>query len=217
LLVSPKGAIALDARISVAQSAVRGTERFAIRPYPVELESHVRIQGGQDVFVRPVRPEDESKYPEFLDRTTETDLYFRFFQVTRKLAHDELARFTQIDYDREMAFIALSGDDIVGVVRSISDPDNVHAEFAILIRSDWGARGLGYALMQRIIAYARERGTLELHGEVISHNHRMLELAQVLGFRTKMLDGQTMRVTLRLDATSEAPPVLPSTTLALAD
>jgi acetyltransferase len=216
LLVSAKGVIALDARISVARSAVRGTERFAIRPYPVELESHVRIQGGQEVFVRPVRPEDESKYPGFLERTTETDLYFRFFQVTRKLAHDDLARFTQIDYDREMAFIALAGDEIVGVVRSISDPDNVHAEFAILIRSDWGARGLGYALMQRIIAYSRERGTQELFGEVISHNHRMLELAQVLGFRPKLIDGQTTRVALRLAETSEAP-VVPSTTLTLAD
>jgi acetyltransferase len=199
LLASADGAIALDARIRVARSAQRGTDRFAIRPYPVQLEDSVDI-GSTRCLVRPIRPEDESKYPMLFAKTTDDDIYFRLFRKVSELPHQELARFTQIDYDREMALVALEpNDEIVGVVRSIADPDNVRAEFAILVRSDWSGRGLGYALMTRIIAYSRARGTQELFGDVLMNNRRMLELAKALGFASSFLGYQTTRVSLVLN------------------
>ena len=136
--------------------------------------------------MRPVRPEDESKYPEFLGRTSETDLYFRFFQVTRTLSHDDLARFTQIDYDREMAFVATrrapGGEpETIGVVRTVADPDNDTAEFSVVVRTDQKRRGIATLLMAKMLAYCRGRGTRALEGDVLADNQPMLELVRRLG------------------------------------
>ena len=186
LLADEKGIIALDARIRVARAVSAGTGRFAIRPYPAELEEWIEIDGRR-VLVRPIRPEDELHHREFLGRVAPEDLHFRFFNARREFAHTELARFTQIDYDRKMALIATVSNDAgkpetLGVVRAIADPNNAVAEFAILVRTDLKGKGLGRALMKKIVRYCRDRGTGRLVGEVLAGNRNMLALANELGF-----------------------------------
>ncbi|MBI4204477.1 MAG: bifunctional acetate--CoA ligase family protein/GNAT family N-acetyltransferase [Betaproteobacteria bacterium] len=203
LLVDDKGAIALDARIRVVRTRASATERLAIRPYPQELEERVRLL-DREVLLRPIRPEDETLHGEFLERVEQEDLQLRFFHAVRHFPHAELARFTQIDYDREMAFIAVCPADgqaaeTLGVVRAISDPDGGRAEYAILVRSDVKGKGLGAALMRKIIRYCRERGIREVVGEVLAVNQRMLALCRELGFEmTAGDDPQVVRVRLEL-------------------
>ncbi len=186
LLVDESGVIALDARIRVANHMRSAADRLAIRPYPSELEERITIH-GREVVLRPIRPEDEPQHAQFLQRVDAQDLRLRFFYAVRVMSHNQLARFTQIDYDREMAFIASVDDgqataETWGVVRAIADPDNIQAEFAILVRSDLKGRGLGALLMNKIIRYCAARGTGVLTGAVLHGNERMLALARELGF-----------------------------------
>jgi acetyltransferase len=203
LLADEQGVIALDARIRVAPAATSGEERLAIRPYPRELEERVDFH-GREILLRPIRPEDEPQHARFLERTSPEDLQLRFFHAIRYFPHSQLARFTQIDYDREMAFIAVARDEAgseetLGVVRAIADPDHTHAEFAILVRSDVKGRGLGMILMKKIVRYCRERGIGELTGDVMVANQRMIALARELGFEIEPGESpDCLRVRLRL-------------------
>jgi len=118
---------------------------LTIKPYPQELEETL-LWDGASLLVRPIRPEDEPQYNAFLMALTPQDMHFRFFGSVRQLAHSQLARLTQIDYDREMAFVAVSHDVagqecILGTVQAMGDPDNIAAEFAIAVR--WGIQGHG--------------------------------------------------------------------------
>lgn len=184
------GVLALDARIRVAPEPVAGAARFAIRPYPAHWVSH-ESWNGRDITIRPIRPEDTAQHRRFLERLDPEDVRMRIFYSRRELPPSELARLTQIDYDREIALIAEAidpdspdgrGRETLGVVRAASDPDNTQAEFAIIVRSDLKGRGLGHRLLSRLIAVARERGTPCLVGLVLSENRGMLELAERLGF-----------------------------------
>ena len=191
----------------VAKQRLRGADRLAIRPYPSELAERVTII-GREIALRPIRPEDEPQHAQFLQRVDAQDLQMRFFHAVRVISHTQLARFTQIDYDREMAFIAIVDDgkpgaETWGVVRAIADPDNAQAEFAILIRSDLKGRGLGSLLMKKIIRYCVARGTGVLTGAVLRGNDRMLALARELGFvSTYDSDAGLMQVSLALTDTS---------------
>ncbi len=128
---------------------------------------------------------------------------FRFFGLVRELPHSQMAKYTQIDYDREMAFIAADPEEstdtkTLGVVRVVADPDNTEAEFAIIVRSDMKGQGLGHALMEKVIRYCRDRGTGAIVGQVLLDNHRMLKLAETLGF-TKHYDAADEVVEVRLE------------------
>jgi acetyltransferase len=186
LLADDRGVIALDARLRVSRSAGAGTERFAIQPYPAELAERVAWQ-GRDLLLRPIRPEDEAIHRSFVERLAPEDLRLRFFSVRRELPHSELARLVQIDYAREMAFIALAPDaagalETLGVVRAVADPDNREAEFAVVVRSDLKGRGLGDLLMSKILRYLRGRGTARVVGDVLHENKPMRDLAVRHGF-----------------------------------
>ena len=188
LLADARGVVALDARIRVRAVAEGAAERLAIRPYPRELEETVTLADGERVLLRPIRPEDEPGHQAFHGRLQPEDIRFRFFNLVREIPHSQMARFTQIDYDREMAFVALSAaGDTLGVVRAIADPDNERAEFAIIVRSDQKGRGLGHALLEKMVRYCRGRGTREIVGQVLPDNRPMLELAQALGFESRFL------------------------------
>lgn len=189
LLADADGVIALDARVVVQEPGPGHTDRLAIRPYPQELEEKL-VVNDLEVFIRPIRPEDELMHRDFFKSLSMEDLYFRFFRAVDKLSHEQLARFTQIDYDREMAFIATrkgdSGEpETLGVVRAVSDADNIEAEFAIIIRSDFHRKGLGIALMRKIVDYCRARNTRRLLGQTLSSNHAMQNLARRFGFEVK--------------------------------
>jgi acetyltransferase len=184
LLADENGIIALDVRIRVADSAQTPRRRMAIRPYPSAWETTVSLAGIGDVRLRPIRPEDERLYQAFLARVTTGDLRLRLMAPVRELSHQFVARLTQIDYAREMAFVALSSgdDELIGVVRLHADPDYQRAEFAVLVRSDLKGRGLGWQLMQHLIAYARAEGLAILFGNVLAENSTMLRMCRELGF-----------------------------------
>jgi acetyltransferase len=202
LLADESGVLALDARIRIDPAAP--FDRLAIRPYPSELEETIALRAGRSVVMRPIRPEDEPAHSRFFQRLEPEDLYFRFFSPVRKAPHSQLARFTQIDYDREMAFIAYAPDgedETLGVVRAIADPDNRQAEFAIIVRSDFKGQGLGSALVEKMIRYCRSRGTGELVGQVLSENTPMLGLVRKLGFRSQLNpEGGFVEVRVQLNA-----------------
>jgi acetyltransferase len=187
LLADAHGVVALDARVRIAPSEAGRHGRFAIRPYPKELEEHVEL-AGRKLLLRPIRPEDRAKHEAFLAHNTPADMHARFFRMVRELPASEMARFTQIDYEREMAFIAVSQDEggaeeTLGVARAHADADNVEAEFAIIVRSDLKGLGLGAALLTKLVDYCRGRGTQRIVGEAFSDNDRMLRLARECGFR----------------------------------
>lgn len=135
-----------------------------------------------------------------LERSSRNDVRMRFFAPRRQFGHGFSARLTQIDYDREMALVALDpgGQDILGVVRLISDPDNEAAEFALMVRSDTQGVGLGHCLMQSILDYARQRGVGEVFGEVLLENKAMLQLVEKLGFQLRKWD-EDSSVKVQLD------------------
>ncbi len=184
LLADAEGVIALDARIVVRQPAPgqgRGA-RFAIRPYPVELETEVADRDGKRLRVRPIRPDDEPLIQAFTRRLTPEDVRMRFFGPLRELSHELAARLTQIDYDREMAFLLLDGDELLGVGRLAADSAFEEAEFALVVASDRQRHGYGTLLLEHVLQYAKARGIKRVVGYVLRENQRMLELTKRLGF-----------------------------------
>jgi acetyltransferase len=212
LLADQDGVIALDARVRVAaQEAARGEDRLAIRPYPRELEETF-AWGDGEMLLRPIRPDDEARHLAFLQKLDPEDIRMRVFSSRREIARSELARLTQIDYEREMAFIAtVAGADgepeTIGTVRAITDADNARAEFGIIVRSDLKGGGLGFLLMRKMIRYCRSRGTGELVGDVLRENAAMLKLARALGFEivpTEENGFVHVRLRLQPDAPADA-------------
>jgi acetyltransferase len=205
LLADSAGVVALDARVRVAPSGAAGVDRLAIRPYPEELEKAVSWH-GQALLLRPIRPDDAAAHIAFFSRLDPEDVRMRMFVRMRELDPARLARFTQIDYDREMAFIATrtlpdGTAETLGVARAVADPDNVRAEFAITVRSDLKGQGLGTLLMQTLIAYCCARGTMELVGEALPENVLVLRLARSLGFECTHAVGEgVVRLRLPLQA-----------------
>jgi acetyltransferase len=204
LLADAAGVVALDARIRVSAAAPGGAERFAIRPYPTQLVETLEWQ-GRPLALRPIRPEDEAQHLGFLSRLDPVDVRMRVFYSRRSIERSELARLTQIDYEREMAFIAVAplaagGEETLGVVRALVDPDNVDAEFGIVVRSDLKGGGLGELMMRKLIGYLRQRGTRRLVATVLRENTRMLELARDLGFvfDEEQPDEETRRIHMPL-------------------
>ena len=184
LLADEHGCIALDARVRIADPAVSPRKPMAIRPYPVEWEEEIEVNGFGRVLLRPIRPEDETLYALFFSRLTPEDIRMRFFTAKPDLSFKFLARLTQIDYAREMAFVAIAADtgELLGVARLIADPDYTRAEYGILVRSDLKAMGLGWRLMQHLIAYAQHEKLKELYGEVLASNTTMLRMCAEMGF-----------------------------------
>jgi acetyltransferase len=183
LLADERGVLAVGGYIAIAPATGTGPERLAIRPYPEGLEETVRLRDGSEVTLRPVRPEDEPAHSEFIQALSPEDSRFRFFHTVRSMPHSQLARLTQIDYDREMAFVAVrprssGGVETVGVVRTVADGANESAELSIVVRSDLKRRGLGSELLRKALEYCRSRGTRELAGDVLAENDSMLELAR---------------------------------------
>ncbi|MBS0304916.1 MAG: bifunctional acetate--CoA ligase family protein/GNAT family N-acetyltransferase [Proteobacteria bacterium] len=209
LLADAQGVIALDARVRVSTAAPGGAERFAIRPYPAELvESFVwsTDEGTRTVTMRPIRPEDGAQHLAFLERLEPEDIRMRVFYSRRTIEPSELARLAQIDYEREMAFIATAargdgqGEETLGVVRVQTDPSNIEAEFGILVRSDLKGSGLGHRLLAKMIDYLRKRGTERLVATVLRENQRMFELAKSLGMEpsAEQPDTDTVRLEMAL-------------------
>ncbi|HRV94592.1 MAG TPA: bifunctional acetate--CoA ligase family protein/GNAT family N-acetyltransferase [Anaerolineae bacterium] len=202
LFADNQGVLALDARMRIVPTWQLAATHLAIRPYPQELEETIVLR-NRPVLLRPIRPEDEPQHQAFLKQLTEEDIQLRFFVSIREFAHSDVARFTQIDYDRAMAFIATRPDDsgqpeTLGVVRSIADPDNHQAEFAMIVRSDLKGMGLGRALLDKMIRYCRHRGMDEIIGETMRVNTPMIRLSRKCGFEVSSADDETVFLRLNL-------------------
>jgi acetyltransferase len=187
LLADERGVLALDARVRLQPTSQSSVERLAIRPYPKELEEYLEFEGRR-LLLRPIRPEDLPQHSAFLARVSPEDLRTRFFRAIRAVSPRDLASLTQIDYERAMAFIAEARDatgatETLGVARAHADPDNIAAEFAVLVRSDLKGRGLGSALLSKLMRYCTARGIERMAGEVLAENAPMLHLAQHCGFK----------------------------------
>lgn len=186
LIVNFEGAVVLDARIRLSAKGPAGARNFAIQPYPSQLEETVQWQ-GKSLCLRPIKPEDEPLHMEFLQHLDPEDVRMRVFYSKRSIERSELARLVQVDYAREMAFIAVgTGPDglpqTLGVARALTDPDNIEAEFGVIIRSELKGSGLGKLLMNKLIDYQRKQGTKKMVSTVLDQNNRMLKLSHALGF-----------------------------------
>jgi acetyltransferase len=188
LLADRNGVLAVDTRIAIGAASKKfagsGPANFAVRPYPSQWQRHIETRDGWRLFVRPIRPEDEPVIHEFLRHVTSHDLRLRFFAAIKEFSHEFVARLTQLDYARAMAFVAFdeATGEMVGAVRIHSDSIYRSGEYAILLRSDLKGRGLGWALMQLIIEYARSEGLKAISGDVLEENTTMLDLCRDLGF-----------------------------------
>lgn len=187
LLFDSNGAVAVDIAIDLGEPA-----RLVIQPYPRELEEWVILRkSGRRVIIRPVRAEDEPTHMEFHERQSPDSIRYRFFQYRKHFSHEDVAQMVQIDYDREMVFVANAdrldgeGEETLGTVRGWTDADNIQVEFAVMVHDDCKGEGLGVLLMNKLIEYCRERGTVEMVGNVLPDNQPMLKLARKLGFKTK--------------------------------
>lgn len=205
LLADHTGVLALDARVRIERTSAKSGQHLAIRPYPKELEETIRIE-GREILLRPLRPEDLKQHKAFLARVSADDMRTRFLHAIHELSDRDLAYLTQLDYERAMAFIATIGDntgvcETLGVVRAHADADNVEAEFAILIRSDFKGKGLGSALLSKLVRYCRDRGIRRIAGEVLAENARMLRLAKQCGFRIEERNEGIVSVVLELTGT----------------
>jgi len=199
LLADRSGVVALDARI-VVRPGGREQTPLAIRPYPQQLEREIETRSGQRLTLRPVRPEDEAAMVDMLRRSSKEDVRMRFFGTLKDFDHPFAARLTQIDYDREMAFVALKpgSSEVLGAVRLSADPDREDAEYAVMVRSDMKGSGLGYALMSEILDYARATGIRRVFGDVLRDNDRMLRMAREFGFAVKPAEAGSDAVIVEL-------------------
>jgi len=206
LLADPDGVVALDARIEIDPDAVEQpgpNPALMIRPYPAELAKDVAV-GDRTFHIRPIRPGDAALYPSFLSKVTPEDLRLRFFSSGKPVSDKLLIRLTQLDYDRDMALVALGPHDgaLCGVARLSCDPEHETAEYAILVRSDFKGHGLGWTMLHLLIEYGREQGLKRVEGVVLRENARMLEMCRETGFEV---------------ASNPADPRIVNTSLNLAD
>lgn len=178
---------AVDARVLVRPSSVPSSMHLIISPYPARYEKHAVTTTGLPVFVRPIKPEDAPLLVDLFHVLSPTSIYFRFFSPIKELSEDMLARFTQIDYDREIALVAVDAsgtaqEKLLGVARVISDPDGKKAEFAVLVGDPWQGKGIGALLLENCLHIAKERGIETVWGTVLRENTQMLALGRKLGF-----------------------------------
>lgn len=188
LIVDEHGLLAVDARVVVDYAPVSADRyaHMAIHPYPSHLVMHWQLPDGTDVTIRPMRPEDAAIEQEFVRRLSEETKYFRFMHAVQELSEDMLVRFTQLDYDRELALIAVTeekGREIeIGVCRYAINPDGESCEFALVVSDQWQHKAVGHRLMGSLIDAARSKGLKTMEGEVLVSNHNMLKLVETLGF-----------------------------------
>jgi acetyltransferase len=191
LILDENGALAADARV-VMEYRQPSPDRYAhmaIYPYPAQLVSQWQLADGTDITIRPIRPEDAELVQAFVRGLSEESKYFRFMSSMQELTETMLVRFTQIDYSREMALIAVTVEQEkeieLGVARFAINPDGDSCEFALVIADNVQGKGLGQKLMVSLMEAARAKGLITIEGEVLSNNHNMIKLVTRLGFATK--------------------------------
>jgi len=189
LAADEHGVVALDARIVIApvSGEARRYSHMAIMPYPAHMQKTLSLRDGSQVILRPVRPEDADMQQAFVRNLSEESRYNRYMSSIKQLSQSTLVRFTQLDYDREMALTMMREgsdglDEQLAVARFVTDPDNEGCEFALEVADHWQSHGIGYLLMSDLFDAAREQGLKVMRGEVLAGNKGMLKLMRKLGF-----------------------------------
>ncbi|RBW47862.1 protein acetyltransferase [Psychromonas sp. B3M02] len=188
VLVAGNKVTIVDSQITLLQSEANLPCRFAISPYPKHLEETIDLKNGQTILLRPITAEDEVRHQLFDNSQTKEDRYKRYFSQRGSMTHEEMAMLTQIDYEREMAFIAVNyvdgeEQDIVAVIRASTDPDNIEAEFGMIVSRGLQGLGMGSLLLNKMIAYQQSKGTRYLVAMTMLNNIGMAKLAKKLGFK----------------------------------
>jgi acetyltransferase len=193
LVVTENGFSAVDARILLKSSEKQAPMHLVISPYPDQYEEHITTNTGVDIFIRPIRPEDAPLLVELFESLSPRSVYLRFFTPMKSLPHSMLARFTQIDYDRHIALVALAEsqpeEKMLGVARVILGRNLIEAEFSVVVSDPWHAKGIGADLLQRCLSIAKERRIQKVRGTVLAENTQMLALGRKLGFEIKKEQG----------------------------
>lgn len=203
LIVNEKEIIAVDARMVIEQPVTSNVpySHMAIHPYPNYLISTLRLVDGKIITIRPIRPEDAELEQTFIQHLSEQSKFFRFMAHLQTLTPEMLVRFTQIDYDQEMSFIAIYKEDdkeiCVGVAHYITNPDFLSCEFAIMVADEWHNKRIGSELMMRLINVAKAKGLKNMIGMVLASNTEMLKLADYLGFKVTESEDPTIKMISR--------------------
>jgi acetyltransferase len=189
VLADAQGAVALDARVVLGPGTLQPDARYshlAIHPYPVHLESSLSTRDGRTLELRPIRPEDAEAEKRFVSRLSPRSRFLRFHGPLRELTQERLVRYTQIDYDREMALIAVDAEsEIRGVARYIRNPDGFSCEFGFAVEDAWQGLGVGSALMDALERCAYQRGLKEIVGLVLEENLGACRLLRKRGYSSK--------------------------------
>jgi acetyltransferase len=187
LFANENSIFALDARVIVRPTNMRSPEHMVISPYPSRYETFWSLDDGTSVVLRPIRPEDEGMMKELFNTFSQKTILYRFFHILKSMPHERLVRYTQIDYDREMAMVAVASDSdkerILGVGRVTYYPNLEASEFSIVVGDPWQGKGLGKKLLQMCISIAREKKSRFLWGDIMAENERMIGLCKELGFK----------------------------------
>ena len=203
LLIDEKGAIAVDARIVIDYSSVSRTSygHMAIHPYPKHLVTRSQTPDGTTITMRPIRPEDARAEQEFVGNLSPAAKYFRFMHEVKELSPDMLVRFTQIDYESEMAFVATIEKDhkemIIGIARYYTQADRSSCEFALAVADAWQNKGIGSRLMMALMDAAKTKGIKSMTGRILSENKNMLELVEHLGFMIRPGEDSSMKLAVK--------------------
>jgi acetyltransferase len=195
LIVTPNDIRAKDARIVLCSTMIKAHDHLVISPYPNQYEMRTTREGVGEIFIRPIRPEDAPLLVQLFESLSQQSIYFRFFSPLKTLPSHMLVRFTQIDYDREIALVALLGTEpdekMLGAARVISNIYNrKKAEFAVVVADAWHGKGIGAELLKRCLLISKERGIENVWGLVLPENTQMLALGKKLGFTAKKMIGE---------------------------
>ena len=192
VLIKDGSPVAVDARIRIAPTRVPSSLHLVIGPYPEEDESRMLSTDGLPIFIRPVKPEDAPLFTALFGKLTPTTIYYRFFGMLKVLPPQMLARFTQIDYDREIALVALAeeeetaqGQRMLGVARIIREPDGKTGEFSVVVGDEWQGRGIGLRLLEKCLTIAEKQGFKTVHGIALAENRNMIMMGKKMGFEIK--------------------------------
>ncbi|MBI2487627.1 MAG: bifunctional acetate--CoA ligase family protein/GNAT family N-acetyltransferase [Deltaproteobacteria bacterium] len=186
LFANENSIFALDARVIVRKTTVRSPQHMVMSPYPARYETHWKLKDGTSVLLRPIKPEDEGMMIELFNTFPTNTILFRFFHLLKSMSHEQIVRYTQIDYDREMAIVVVekkSGKErILGVGRLTYYPNLETSEFSIVVGDPWQGKGLGKKLLEMCIRIAKEKGGKVLWGDIMTENEKMIRLCKELGF-----------------------------------
>jgi acetyltransferase len=222
LIVAGDRFVVVDAKMRLQSSGVPSPRHLCTAPYPNQYEFHARLRDGREVFIRPIKPEDAEAHYEMIRSFTQQTHYYRFFSFEKGITDDLMVRFTQIDYDREIAIVAKVTDDegreiTIGVNRLVYYPHNDEYEFAIVVRDDWQDTGVGSLLMEKLIWIARDRGIRSIYGYVLADNIKMMKFVRRFGFRGAGFEEGMMHIRLDISGAETHAEDNPSLDAAAAD